>query len=368
MIKPKYKDYLPTPLRTLTPLTERRQLVLDIEASGKYVDDLPILESYPEFLQGWQLLIDNMNRSLPLSLAVASAEFQNGWHLFHPLVSAIDFDQRIPKVSRDAVRAWPDISLGLNSLRVSHAIIFSYEELQAIAYLDRVLNPNTNNVWEDLLDSMETVFAPIDNSITKLSGLRNIDASYNVETLEVEELDKDTVNLTARLVGLNLRTEILDALGKEKVAQLIPMVGQFYRVRGTDDFITLIELVLSSKVILQHLYSRDYTNFKTYDEMMSSPPSTANDNFWFKTTHINLYVEYNEVKHLATSLKAGLGQSVLDIVESFIPLHAVLNRVGFTVELNKEDAPSLNLGASIGTDRALGHTISTAFDPFWVRR
>lgn len=117
------------------------------------------------------------------------------------------------------------------------------------------------------------------------------------------------------------------------------MLGQFYEISSTDDFVKIIELVISSQVLIEHLYSKDYINFKSLDDI--DGPLIADDSSenmrWFKTTHVNLFVEYNGAKYLADSITAPLGSSVRDIFNLYLPINLVLKNFGLYVELNTVD-------------------------------
>jgi hypothetical protein len=44
-----FSDYIPTPLKTLTPLVDKRQVIRSVEYSSKYTHNFPVLEILDDF-------------------------------------------------------------------------------------------------------------------------------------------------------------------------------------------------------------------------------------------------------------------------------------------------------------------------------
>ena len=340
-----FKDYLPTPLKSMTPLTAKRQLVSDIQSSSKYLEDFPILERLEDFDTLWADFVAKVSSAAPNLPEDQYAEFSSKWSFFYTQISNLKFEaDTITTVPKALINLWPiDFSF----------LDLTYKDKRLLEYFDLILKPSTNTVWQDLFDSTEEVFDKyVTGYIKSLSELREIKhVHYNDQ---VQTTDTEIINLTAKMLGLNLRDELLDAIGPERLAALIPMLGQFYEINSTEDFVKIIELVISSRVLIEHLYSKDYINFKTKDQV--DGPFIYEDSKenlrWFKTTHINLFVEYNGVKYLTDTVTAPLGSSVMDIVKLYMPINLVVKNFGLFLELNTVDtAPSVYFCGTVDSVR-----------------
>jgi hypothetical protein len=118
------------------------------------------------------------------------------------------------------------------------------------------------------------------------------------------------------------------------------------------------------------LYTKDYINFVTQDKVDGSYiyEESADTRQWFKTTHINLYVEYGGIKYLADYLTASVGSAVSDIVNLYMPVNLVLRNFGMYLELNTVDtAPALYFCGTIDSIAGTKTVTSSFFDPAMFR-
>lgn len=326
-VKVSYVSLLPSPLQNLVARTSQRQLVIDIEQSGSYPYSFPVLEKLENFGPLW----DNLKEKVSLKYGLSSTypHFFTKWQIVSHCVDLIDFEG-FPLVSREAMRAWPlDFSFMVEDLD-------EYDQ-HLLGYLGRILNPSTLNVWQDLVKQSENLLDRyVGQPIDKLQAIRSIE----------DDSDPEVLKLSAKLVGLNFRDDLLRSLGAEKIRHLIPMVGRFYEVASTDRFISLIELVLSSRALLSHLYSNNYITFKSYSDLtidqINGLKSIKGQRDWFKTTHVNLYVEYDKVSNLLLQVETS---SLIDLIYSFLPLNLVLHNLGLFYEI--EEQPSLYISSTI---------------------
>ena len=335
----KFKDYLPTPLKLLTPLTAKRQLVQDIQNSATYLDSFPVLEKLDDFDELWSNFYTKVSLAVPTLSVQQYGDFISNWNLFHTQIASLTFTANtITTVPRAVIAMWPlDFSF----------IELDYKDKRLLEYFDAILTPSTNNMWQDLFDSTEHIFDQyVTPYINSLGNLREIKA----DNRDGSVTDAEVLNLTAKMEGLNLRDELLNAIGPQRLAAIIPMLGQFYEINCTDDFVKIIELIISSRVLLEHLFTKDYINFVTQDKVDGSYiyEESPDNRLWFKTTHINLYVEYNGVKYLADAITAPLGSSVMDIINLYMPLNLVVKRFGFFIKLDTvETAPSIYFSGAV---------------------
>lgn len=314
-----FKDYLPTPLKK-APLTEYKQLIQDIQGSSRFVNSFPILNKIDNFHQKWLTVRSKVLSATNNLTTLPYENFDVLWKILDDELIVLDLESDgILTVSSDVLSVWP-LDLSFAKLSIEDSIL--------IDYLDQTLNPRITNIWEDLLDSTQEVYqSSIINKTKDLVNVRNTDY----------DSDSQTINLTARLLGLSSRKEILEAIGYNRIRALLPMLGNFHEISGTDNFIKLIELVIASNVLLEHLYSKDYINFKKYIDTDLGPKLDEDSNLnqkWFKTTHINLYVEYEKAKYLSEKITAPLGSTVLEIVEKFLPINLVFKNFGLYYEVD----------------------------------
>lgn len=351
----KFSDYLPNPLKNMAGLTEQVRLVKDIDDSSHYAKDFPILDKREDFLEMWELVSANISENY--ALTEDPELFLSHWNFFqmqmYSNIQAFTTLDELTTVPRTLTERWAELYPQLRPITST----LHFTEVEFLDYLNTVLNPSKKNLWEDFTDTLEDVYQDyVLDQTEELANIRSIGA----------ETDAKVINLTARMLGFNFRDEVLDAIGKERVAALIPMVGQFYEVASSDDFIKLIEMTVGAKVIMEHLYSKDYVNFKTKEEYLlrkaTALTEESKENDWFKTTHINLYIEYGKSRYLATKISAPLRDTLMEIIEHFIPANLVLKNFGLTYQLNAvEDAPSVYFSAAIGTTKTM-HTIGQLSD------
>lgn len=337
-----FNQYLPNPLRNMAKLTARRQLVADIEQSSFYLSDFPILDKHPDFEKRWQklaLLVEE--NAFVLFPGKDIAAFLSDWNLFRIEIEsrkAAFISNDLTTIPRTVMAQWQ--ALDLTFLLP----VLEFEDQQFLEYLNQVLSPSSANLWEDFADTIESVMdAYIHPHIQTLASMREVTV----------DSDSQVINLTARMLGFNFRDELLDAFGKERVAAIIPLIGEAYQIASTDDFIKLIELVIGSRVLMEHLYSKDYINFKTYEQMLAKKGTLLREdsesNDWFKTTHVNLYVEYGSARYLATKINATLGTTLLEVIEHFLPANLVLKNFGLKYAINTpEDAPGFFFTSEFG--------------------
>jgi hypothetical protein len=79
-----FSKYLPNPLRTLTPRIPKRQLVVDIENSTKYMDNFPILERLDNFNALWDDFVARVTIAATYLNPDAYSEFMGKWSIFQP--------------------------------------------------------------------------------------------------------------------------------------------------------------------------------------------------------------------------------------------------------------------------------------------
>lgn len=316
-----YRDLLATPLRSLVPLTAQRQLVADIEKSGKYQESFPVLERLEDFDFYWARLVAKVQNASPAIKKMPlqqQADFISAWHLLEAGIAQIDFTG-FPLVSRSTMKLWP---IDFKQVPVT---LDEYDH-HVLTYLDRILTPSQLNLWQDLLDQSEKMLDQyVSSSKTDLENLRDL----------TKQESPEVIKLSAKMVGLNLRDDLLTALGSDRLRALIPMVSQFYKLAHTDEFIKLIELVLCSNVLLNHLYSNNYITFKSYHNISVSEllGKKSSNTAWFKTTHVNLYIEYEHVQQLVMQVESS---SFIDLILSVLPIHLVLHQLGFYYEFKEQ--------------------------------
>jgi hypothetical protein len=272
--KVKFKDYLPTPLKLLTPLTSKRQLVVDIENSSTYLDSFPVLEKLDNFDELWSAFYQKVSQTVPTLPVQQYGDFISKWSQFYTQIQGLTFTANtITTAPRTIINMWP--------LDFSFMKDLDYKDQRLLEYFDSILTPSTNNMWQDLFDSTEHIFDQyVTPYIDTLGSLREIKYDYT----NSESTDAEVINLTAKMQGLNLRDELLDAIGPQRLAAIIPMLGQFYEINCTDDFVKIIEMIISSRVLLEHLYTKDYINFVTQDKVDGSYiyEESADTRQWFK--------------------------------------------------------------------------------------
>lgn len=326
-----YRNLLATPLRSLVPLTAQRQLVADIEKSGKYLDSFPVLERLEDFDFYWTRFsnkIQNASSAIKLLPLQQQADFINAWNQLEEGITLIDFSG-FPLVSRRLMQVWP---IDFTNIPIK---LDEYDQ-HLITYLDRILTPSQANLWQDLFDQSEKLLDRyVSSRKAELEHLRDLNKQESAEVIK----------LSAKMVGLNLRDDLLSALGPDRLKAIVPLVSQFYKLTHTDDFIKIIELVLCSQVLLHHLYSNNYVTFKSFQDISVSEllgKKTGNE-AWFKTTHINLYIEYSHVQQLILQVDTA---SLVDLVLSVLPIHLVIHQLGFYYEF--KEPPGFQLAADLG--------------------
>lgn len=320
----------------------QRQLVADIEDSTIYLRDFPILEKNENFQSLWVSFSNKV--AAHYDKAENPEEFLSSWNVFRVEVDSRQksfYEPELLTVPRELMSMWQSFDL---------SFVFPYlhyTETDFLEYLNRVLAPKRTNLWEDFADTFETLMDDyVSDHIDDLASIRNVS----------KDSDPQVINLTARMLGFNFRDEILEAVGKDRIAAIIPMIGEFYTVANTDDFIRLIELTVGANVLLEHLYTNDYVNFKTFEQMSQKKGKLLDENSkgkdWFKTTHINIYVEYGNAKYLATKIAAPLSDTLIEIIEQFIPANLVLKNFGLRYTLNSpETAPNVFFSGARGNNQ-----------------
>lgn len=336
----KLKNYLPNTLRNMAKLTPKRQLVLDVEQSSIYQDEFPILSKQKDFGRLWHTFSSFVVLHIG-EYKNDKIEFASDWNQFFIEIDSrqLQFEDQnsITTIPRKVMLQWEALKDRLSSIGLPYEISLFFD------YLNSILSPSKQNTWEDFADTVESVLDDyIHPHILTQSTIREITA----------DSDTQVINLTARMLGLNFRDELLNAFGKDRIAAIIPILGTTYQIANTDDFIKLVELTIGSTVLIEHLYSIDYINFKTYDQMlhksgkMQHEESDTND--WFKTTHVNLFVEYSNAKYLSASINAKLGTTLLEVIEHFIPANLVLKNFGLSYAVNTVDnAPGFFLSSKM---------------------
>lgn len=352
--KMEYVDYLPTPFRLMVPLVSKRQLVVDINSSHNYADNFPILEKLENFKIYWENFSDKVAKSSLIRdarsihksklLTNVQSSIATSWFSFANAIDSLDFvANTITTVPRYVIRMWPiDFSF----------IELDEEDKKLLRYFDLILVPPTTNLWEDFLrkteDILDTNIHPYISDLTEIREITNYKSKNGTF-----QTDTEVLNLTAKMLGLNMREDLLKALNFDRLAAVVPLLGQFHTINSTDDFIKIIEIVIGSRVLLTHLYSNDYINFNEYNEHTEAKllalDKLGTDSL-FKTTHVNLFVQYNnEVRAIADIIKIPIGSSILDIVKLYLPINLVLKNFGLYIELDTlESAPTFSFLGTIG--------------------
>lgn len=175
-----------------------------------------------------------------------------------------------------------------------------------------------SQVWVDLLKVFESVIsANIEYPISQLEKLRYLDP-----TTEQEVLQK-----SVRMLGFNPTQDILD-MSVDNLTRLVTQLSLYPDYNSTILFERFIDLLLNAVTNVEYLFTRDYVSFFPYPQ--GKLITEGGD--WYKTTHINLFVELLNSKSLEDSVgRSQVFKRVVELFYEFAPISLVIKDFYFTV-------------------------------------
>ena len=137
-------------------------------------ENYSVADDPEDFLSKWNILSAQMYANLP----------------------AFTNQEALTTVPRTLLNSWQELQLR------PFTKFFHYTEFDFVEYLNRVLNPNRTNLWEDMTDTMEEVYQDyILDQTEELANIRKISS----------DTDGKVINLTANE----------DNITREPICQLI---------------------------------------------------------------------------------------------------------------------------------------------------
>jgi hypothetical protein len=175
-----------------------------------------------------------------------------------------------------------------------------------------------NPIWTDLLEAFEAVMkANVEAPLQQLEKIRYLDPGTEQEILQK----------TVRMLGFNPTQDVLD-MSSNNLTRLVTQLSLYPDYNSTILFEKFIDLLLNAVTTVEYLYTKDYASFYPYP----LGPLITEGGPWYKSTHINLYVELLNPKALENSSDTrSVFKRILDVFYEFCPISLVVKDLFFTI-------------------------------------
>lgn len=203
-----------------------------------------------------------------------------------------------------------------------------------------------NPTWVDLADAIADVFKNnVEKPIDQLGQLRFIR----------QDNDRKVLEASARLLGFDLTQDIFN-LTSDSLTKITTQLPLYSRYNSTERFHNFLEVILASKIEVEYLYTEDYISF--YQNPRG--PLITSGGRWFKTTHINLGVNVQNLGLLELAEGDVLIERIKRTIFSFAPI--VLTLKDFFLTLDFFDSGfvgghAFGVGAFLDDSAPIEHTI-----------
>lgn len=374
-----FKSYL-TPAFRDAPKTERREWLKAVSEQGSAYGNLVSVPE-PDVLAQLSIcrnyLAQHMRQAL-LSLPsdYRDPEILRNWTVVDSLFEAIlttEPVQGVIFVSREHVQCWIAFSSMLEKLIPNWSRLgLSAELLQIWFVVYDVLNPqvrlNTNNLWEDFTDAMDRVLSTeVERHTESLVNIRELspdrvglDGLRESVSGEYRPPADNEVLLTASMLGYELEADLLNSEGVRNLLSGLHELPRFQSVCSSDNFVRLIEFLIGCKMTLTHLWTHDYINF--YPMSQGSLLVSETGNPAFKTTHVDVAIDYSSGCKLLDTQKRSLADALTKILDVYAPINLVFRQITLDFDLRKVMEPAvIGIATGISTPQA-----SYQVQPVWV--